>query len=148
MNKPSIATILRNAAERPRVEDSIEYLQKYESLAVKQVLYLLWEPSIKFHEDLPEGKTPYKPSQYDEPGRLYSEMRRMYLFLANNPQSANLTKQKRQQLWIQLLESISPDDAELLDALKDKRSPWKRISRHLTRKAYPGLLSYDKSDDE
>lgn len=139
-NKPAIADVLRVAAEQKFVEDSIKYLQRYDSVAIRQVLYIIYAPDVKFHPDLPEGKTPYTPSKFDEPGRLYSEMRRMYLFIDGHPQAPVLTAQKRQQLWVQLLESVSPQDAELLDAMKDKRSPWKRISRHLTKTAYPGLL--------
>lgn len=147
MYKPSVAKILQGAAEFEAVDESIEYLQKYDSAALRFILKMMWCPSIKFHKDLPEGPTPYTPSKFDEPGRFPSELRRMYLFFSDetnqklgNKPCPPLHPMKRQVLWIQLLESLSPDDAVLLDAIKDKKTPIKRISRHLTKKAYPGLI--------
>lgn len=147
MYKPAISAILKDAAEKEFVDDSIEHLQLYQTNALRMVLKLLWCPSVKFHSDLPEGPTPYTPSKFDEPGKLYSELRRMYLFLdpesnkkLNNPVCPLITPQKRQILWVNLLESLSPDDAALVDAMKDRKTPWKRISRHLTKKAFPGLI--------
>ena len=47
---------------------------------------------------------------------------------------------KREQLFIELLENVTPADAKLLCAIKDKKLPWKGIDESMVREAFPGLL--------
>jgi hypothetical protein len=62
----------------------------------------------------------------------------MYLFVeGGNP---NLSQLKREQIFIELLESVDPQDAELLVSVKDKKLPYKNINRNLIEKTYPGLI--------
>jgi hypothetical protein len=149
MYKPALSDILAKASEMKTVEESIEYLLRFDSEYQRGYLKLMFCPSLKFHKDLPDGKTPYTPSKFDEPGRLPSELRRMYLFLddkSNRERGANpsvLPAAKRQRLWVEILESVSPNDAIFLDHMKEKKSPYKRIGPSLIKKAYPGLIVED-----
>ena len=43
-------------------------------------------------------------------------------------------------MFIQTLESIDPEDAELLCSIKDKKIPYKGITSKLVTEAYPGLF--------
>jgi hypothetical protein len=88
---------------------------------------------------------PYKPCEFlDQEGRLYAELRRLYLFIeGGNP---SLTKVKREYLFIQLLESIDKQDAELLVAVKDKKLPYKGLTASVVKKAFPGLLPEDEQN--
>jgi len=88
---------------------------------------------------LPEGAPPYKPCEFlDQEGRLYTEARKLYLFIeGGNP---NLNKVKREMLFIQLIESLDQRDAELLIAIKDKMLPYKNITEKIVRAAFPDLL--------
>ena len=70
--------------------------------------------------------------------RLMSEARRLYLFIrGGNP---NLTKIKREALYIELLESIHPEDAKLLISIKDKKIPYKGITLKIIKEAFPILI--------
>jgi hypothetical protein len=53
----------------------------------------------------------------------------------------NLKPIKREQIFIQMLEAVSADDAQLLIAMKDKKSPYKNITKDIVNEAFPGLLS-------
>ena len=57
------------------------------------------EVSLSWH------KPPYKPldKSFDNQGMLYSEMRRMYIFLEGK---ANMPQARREQSFVQLLEQI------------------------------------------
>jgi len=59
----------------------------------------------------------------------------MYL-LGNNPE---LGKVKREMLFIGLLESLHPKDAELLIAVKDRNIT--AIDEEVVNLAFPGLIS-------
>ena len=48
---------------------------------------------------------------------------------------------KRESMWIELLESIPPKEAEMIDLVKDKKNPFKRITRELVDEAFPEVLS-------
>jgi hypothetical protein len=70
---------------------------------------------------------------------LYQEQRRLYLFIAGG--HPDLSQLRRETLFIQVLESIPPEEAELLLAVKDKKLPYKGITKEIVQEAFPGLLS-------
>ena len=108
---------------------------------LKSILKYALDPNIKFL--LPEGVPPYKPNVYDEPKALLAEANRIYLFIeGGNP---NLKPLRREQMFIQMLEYVSPNDAVLLLAMKDKKLPFKNITKEMVREAFPGLLSDEQT---
>lgn len=135
--RKSISSILKTVSEGKTVNDKVALLQQLATEPVLIILKYAFDPSIKFI--LPEGAPPYKPCEFlDQEGRLYAELRRLYLFVeGGNP---SLTKVKREFLFIQLLESIDKQDAELLCAVKDKKLPYKGLTVSVVKKAFPGLL--------
>ena len=133
----SIAEILANASEIEDVKKRREFIINNDSVALRTVLKYCFDPRIKFL--LPKGKAPYKPSDMDtSQGMLYSEFRKLYLFVEGG--NTNLTTVKREMLFINLLESLHPKDAELLEHVKDKKLPYKSINKNFIEKVYPGLI--------
>ena len=138
MKLPSISTILKEASEIKSRKDRVQFLRSHHpNQLLKTLLKFVYDPSIKFA--LPPGEPPFKESEVlDQENMLYGEIRRFYLFLeGGNPDLSDL---RRETLFIQLLESIDPDDARLLCAVKDKKMPYKGITEKLVRDAFPGLL--------
>ncbi len=135
--KLSIYEILENTNKLDSVGDRKKYLLEHDCMPIRILLKYCFDQRIKFL--LPKGPAPYKPSDLpDAQGMLYTEARKMYLFVeGGNP---NLTKPKREMLFINLLESLDPKDAELLVSIKDKKMPFKNITRNLVEKVYPGLI--------
>lgn len=136
--KLSVAEILKNADQLDSLQKRREYLLKNDVPAVRHILKCVYDPKIKFL--LPPGKNvPYKPSEFqDQQGRLYTEIRKFYLFIDGGHNS--LTKLKREQLFIDLLESIDPQDANMIVHVKDKKLPFKNITRALVERTFPGLI--------
>lgn len=102
------------------------------------VLAYTFSPTAKWL--VPEGEPPYKPlaEGTDVEGRFYSELRRLYLFIEGDRDTQkNLKQVRREQLFIDLLESIDPKDAKLLIAMKDGKLPFKGITKKLTMEAFP-----------
>ena len=133
----SISSILSACASKPSRAEIIEALRNNNHPIIRQLLFYVYSPSVKFL--LPEGAPPYKPCDYlDQESRLYTEARKLYLFIeGGNP---NLSKVKREILFIQLIESVSKDDAILLINIKDKKLPYSTISEDVVREAFPDLL--------
>ena len=62
----------------------------------------------------------------------------MYLFVeGGNP---SLKQLRRESLFVQLLETVSADDAKLLLAIKDKYLPYPGVTPDIIKEAFPGLL--------
>lgn len=136
MRQP-ISKILSELDNIKGTDNKVKHLRENDHVVIRQILQYMFDPKIKFL--LPEGTPPYKPFQFDEPGRLWAEARRLYLFVeGGNP---NLNQVRREQLWINLLEDVIPEDAELLSHIKDKKSPYKSLTPKLVEKAFPGLIS-------
>jgi len=104
------------------------------------ILKNIFDPSIKFI--LPEGAPPYKPNIYDEPKALLTEARKFYLFIEGG--NNNLKQIKREQIFIQMLEVVSVDDALLLIAMKDKKCPYKNITFKIVNEAFPRLIAQNE----
>ena len=135
--KHSLSEILTKADQEKAQADKIAVLQSMDSPALRRILQLTFAPEARWL--LPKGAPPYKPLDLpDAEGRLYSEIRRLYLFLeGGNP---NLKDWRREFLFVQLLESIDANDADLLVHMKDGKLPQKTITRKIVDQAFPGLL--------
>lgn len=89
--------------------------------------------------ELPDGDPPYNEPEdmIDNTGGLYQEARKLYIFTKNS-RSANIHSIKRERLFIEMLESIHPNEAELLLSIKNKKVPYKGITKKLIDEAFPG----------
>jgi hypothetical protein len=136
MAKLSIGKILEKCMEFEKKEDKIAALRANQNPAMVQILKFMFDPNIKFL--LPKGDPPYNPLEFNEPGRLYVEARKLYLFIEGG--HPTITPFKRESLFISLLENVNPEDAKLLLAMKDKKSPMKGLTKNLVSTAFPGLI--------
>lgn len=135
--KLGIAEILKLASEQKTKQDKIQILQQHSSEVLLKLLKYAYCPSVKFV--LPDGTPPYKENKFDDcQPMLYQEVRRMYLFIEGG--NNDLTKLKREHLFIGLLESLDRDDAKLLCSVKDKKLPYKGLTQQIIKDAFPGLI--------
>ena len=133
----SISELLQSASDLSAAQYRVEALQNSDMPAVRTILKYLLDPNIKFL--LPETDPPYAPSKFDEPSRLYNEARRLYLFVEDGHET--LTQRRREELFIGLLESVSPNDARLLVNMKNKVNPYPGLTMAVVNKAFPGLFT-------
>lgn len=138
--KLGLAEILENASKLQTRKDRAEYLKKHDSRALQDLVQYALHPAINW--DLPEGNPPYKPCQYlDQEGMLYKELRRFKLFVNGN--GSNLKPVRLEALFIELLESIAPKDAELVLLVKDRKLP-KGLTPSVIEEVWPGLIPNDQ----
>jgi hypothetical protein len=136
MAKMSVSEIIKKCSEFKKKEERIETLRINCNESCKIVLQYMFHPEVKFA--LPEGKPPFKYSQFNEPNMLHSEARKLYLFLDGvNPDMKSV---KRESLFIDILQSVDPEDADLLIAMKEKTSPYKGLTKEIVYAAFPELF--------
>jgi len=138
MKLPAISTILKEASEITGRKDRVAFLRSHHpNTLLKTLLKYRFDPNIQFA--LPPGEPPFKKCEaVDNENMLYNEARRLYLFIEGG--NSDLNPVRRETLFIQLLESIDPKDAELLIAIKDKKMPYKGITEKVVREAFPNIL--------
>jgi len=136
----SLVTIFADVAKAKTKKDKKEILLKHENNgALRELLKYTYDPNIKFL--LPPGDPPYKSvvDETENPTYLYGLMRKIYLFVeGGNP---NLKSQRREYLFIELLESVHPKEAELLLQMKDKKLKCNGLTYNLVKETFPKLIT-------
>lgn len=130
---PSLSSIVKKIEEANTLDEQVSLLQKNSSPALKAILGFGLNPNVKWL--VPQGTPPYKASQeLDNEGRFYNETKKLIHFIAREGQT--LTKSKREQLFINIMETVHPDDAKLLVRIKDRQLT---IRLEAVKKAFPTL---------
>ena len=134
MLREAISTIVNRASQFADVKDRVDFLRQHQSNPLIVLLKCGLDPKIKWL--LEPGTPKYKPNREypDLQGMLYSRTRILYMFLDGT--GNHISPQKREKLFAELLETILPEDAELLIQIKDKQLP-KTISKSVFNKAFP-----------
>ena len=147
--KTSIPQIIEEVDKAPNKETRVIVLRAYNHPVLRGVLQINFNPDVKLA--LPEGTPPYKrdekiPAGYSETN-LFSEFRRMYIWLDPN---INLNKLKKEQLFIQMLEGIHWTEADVLCLAKDKKlqTKYKNLKEDIVREAFPDALPPPKPKEE
>jgi len=136
----SYSEIFQEVEKAKTKKEKQDVLRKYSGPVLKQILGMTYNPNVKWL--LPEGDPPYKPleSSTDMQGRLESELRRFHLFIEGNTDTQrNLKQVRREALFIDLLESIDPDDAKLVLGMKNGKLPYKGITKKMVAETFPKL---------
>jgi hypothetical protein len=110
---------------------------------MKQVLGWTYDERVKWL--LPEGVPPYKPiaEGIEAEGRLVAELKRMYIFIEGDTDTQrNLKQARREQLFIEMLESVDPGDAKVLLGMKDGKLPFRGMTKKLVAEAFPNLAKH------
>lgn len=128
--------LAKNKAERMKV------IEKNLSHVLTQVLELTFHPNYKWMiKELPDN---YKVPTDMLPGithdSLNSQLRRLYMFLEGHPTAQALTDKRRNELLIQMLESIEPREAEVILGIFQKDQHVKGLTYNFVKEAFPNML--------
>jgi hypothetical protein len=132
-----VCEILERVSKLRKKGEKITELRKvYDQIG--PIIDLCFNP--KYIWLLPEGAPPYKPQpkEADTQGVLIQSARKFGVFLQNNGYD-NLRSAKREQIFIEYLEAMDPDDAKLLLEIKERKMPFKTLTKSLFLDAYPQL---------
>jgi len=102
-----------------------------------EILKIAYHPGVRWL--LPEGAPPYKPCQFlDQQAMLYNSFRKMHLWLGQ--ENPNISKAKREALFVNFLEALDPADAKLILSIKEGELPYQNIDEELVRSVFTKLL--------
>lgn len=124
-------------------KDKMDVIGRNLSKALVQVLELTFHPNHQWLiTEMPDS---YRiPETNKLPGlsqcQLSTEIRKLYLFQKGQPTAEALTPIKREQLLLQLLESIEPREAEVVMGILRKDLGVKGLDYKFVKEAFPQLL--------
>ena len=130
--------VLKKISNAKTKAQKIKLLQEHNSPALRQILIANFDESII--SMLPEGDVPYEKNEAPEDTehtKLVHEYRKLYLFFKGG---ANVSQNRRETLFIQLLEGLHQGEAEVLCLMKDKQigKRWK-ITKQCVEEACPQI---------
>jgi hypothetical protein len=129
------------AVEKAKTKkEKIEILKQNSSPTLKAILGYTYDPSVKWL--LPEGTPPHKTltDASDAEITMGYAQKQFYLFVEGPTDTQkNLKQMRREQLFIQLLESVHPCEVKVLIGMKDRKLPYKGVTRKLVAEAFPNL---------
>ena len=109
----SFAEIFDKVSKLKSKKDKVAFLRQYQTDSLRMVIKSSFDPKIKWA--LPDGEVPYKPNdapEGTEHSNLSYEARKLYHYIeGGNP---TLVQNKREMMFVGLLESLHPDEARKL----------------------------------
>ena len=133
----SFAEILTQVSKMKTKKEKVSFLRQYQTDALRMVCKASFDPKIVW--ELPEGDVPYTVNDAPEGTEhtlLQQEVRRLYHFIkGGNPA---LKQNKREMMFVQMLEGLHKDEAVLLIAAKDKKlhRQYKGLSDNVVKEAF------------
>ena len=130
-----IATKVNNAKDKPR---KLKVLKDHDSVALRQVLKGAFDPKIEWllpkGDDIPFNKNDAPIGT--EHTMLQQEAKRLYLFTKGGDNT--ISQNKRETLFIQMLEGLSGDEADFLITVINKKvnNKYKGFTANLVKEAF------------
>lgn len=139
-DNPLISELFKAVHGKKDKKGKIELLSQYKRDDVKALL--IWNFDKEIKSALPEGEVPYKkneaPINSGGHTRLVHEWKTLYNFVKGG--NDRLSQMKRENMFIQLLESLHESESELLMLVKDKKLQTKyRITRALVEDVFKDI---------
>ena len=137
---PFVHEILDLVEEQRSKAKKIEILKEYETPALKSIFIWNFDPSVV--SLLPEGEVPYNKN--DVPvGTDHTSLRREYKQMYHFVKGGNdqLSSLRRESMFIQMLEGLHPEEADILCLVKDGQLNKKyKLTREIVETAYPDII--------
>ena len=142
---PFIHEVLELASKQRSKAKKVEILKQYEDPSIKAIFIWNFDPSVI--SAVPEGPVPYKENEVPV-GTDHTSLRREYKNLYHFIKGGNdgLSSLRRETMFIQLLEGLHPNEAEIICLVKDKQLTMKyNLKEDVVKEAYPDILWGDRS---
>ena len=134
-----VTEILQKVSSAKTKKEKVDLLQEYNNNGLRAILIINFDESLKFL--LPEGDVPFTAN--DAPAgtdhtRIDHEYRGLYRYFKGGDSS--IKSMKREQLFVQLLEGLYKDEAEMLVLAcnKDLQAKY-RVTKAVVQEAFPSI---------
>jgi len=137
---PLVSEVLEYVSKKRTKTEKIKALQDFDSPELKSIL--IWNFDETIVNMLPDGVPPYKPNEAPkgtEHTNLSHEHKILYNFLKGGNDQLRLMK--REELFMQLLEGLHSEEAEVVCLTKDRNLTSKyKVTKEVVSEAYPDIV--------
>lgn len=134
-----ISEVLQKVSNAKTKARKIELLQQYNTDALRMLL--IWNFDESVISELPAGEVPFNPNEAPvgtEHTVLEKEARLLYNFVQGG--NNGLQQSRRENMFIQMLEGLHKDEANVLCLVKDKQLGKKyKITKACVSEAFPQI---------
>jgi len=117
----------------------LDVLKKYsDNWAFRDILRGSFDESLVFN--IPKGRPPFTPNQPQSVPSSLNKLHKDFGWFVQGGAGDRLPDFKRENKFIGLLESIHPEDAELVLKMVAKKAPCRYITKKLVQEAFPDLI--------
>lgn len=139
--KKNLYEIFEEFESAPTKDEKLAVLRNNNRHDLVGVLQMTFDPRIQF---VIEKAPKFKPDD-SPPGLGYSsihqELQRIYLLVKDHPRApATLTQQRREQIFIQMLEALEAKEANILLGMVLKKLPVKGLTPKIVKEVYPDII--------
>tara|TARA_Y100000310_G_scaffold271570_1_gene286101 strand:+ start:8 stop:487 length:480 start_codon:yes stop_codon:yes gene_type:complete len=132
-----ISEILEKVSKVKTKKEKVKLLQEYNHDALRMVIKSSFDPKIEWQ--LPEGDVPYTRNdapEGTEHSSLSYESRKLYHFIKGGDNQ--ISQNKREIMFVQMLEGLHESEAAVLVAAKDKKlhQVYKGLSKNVVMEAF------------
>ena len=138
-SNPLLSEVLAKVSKQRTKAKKIQVLKENESLHLKSVL--IWNFDDSVVSILPEGPVPFDKNEAPA-GTEHTYLAHEHKVLYNFIKGGNdfLKPVKREQLFLQLLEGLHEDEAEVVCLMKDKKLTDKyKVTKAVVTEAFPDI---------
>ena len=138
-SNPLLSEVLAKVSKQRTKAKKIQVLKENESLHLKSVL--IWNFDDTVVSVLPEGPVPFDKNEAPA-GTEHTYLAHEYKILYNFIKGGNdfIKPVKREQLFLQLLEGLHEDEAEVICLMKDKKLTDKyKVTKAVVTEAFPDI---------
>jgi hypothetical protein len=132
--------ILAHVSKQKSVAKKVEALQEYRNDALTAVL--IWNFDDTVYSLLPEGEVPFNKNEVPvgtDHTSLRREWKNLYHFIRGG--NDKLSKTRRESMFIQMLEGLHPEEADVICLVKDKNLGTKyKLTKDHVAKAFPDIV--------
>ena len=113
---------------------------QFNNVMFKAVLQGTFDPNIKWH--IPKEFPSYVPDDAPlglNPSSLFNEMPRCTVFAVGHPKGEEVTEKRRNELLIQVLESMHPAESMIFEQMLKKKLKVNGLTEKLVLEVFPDL---------
>ena len=136
--KLEVFEIFERYAKLKTRKEKIQYLKDNDIPAVRDVCRGIYDERLQFI--VPKGKPPYKPNKPESVPSSLTRLHRDFGHFVRGRLSSQQKQYRIEKRYIQMLESIHAEDAEIVVNMVQGKAP-KGLTKKIVEEAFPKLLS-------
>lgn len=130
--------VLEKFEEAKTRKEKIAVLRQHDTPALRDYIRCLYDDKVQFN--LPEGKPPFNANLPESYPSTWHKQHMKLKYFVKGLMGDQMKQIKRESMFISVLESVHPKDAEVLVDMINKKASVKGFTKKIAEEAFPKLI--------